>query len=372
MKREIEEKTDRLVRMLSEEDLGGVLINSQPNFAWLTAGGTNGVDSSRENGVATLFVRNDGKRFLLANKIEVARIMTEELVGQDYEVVDFAWEDEKANPALVAELAQSLGSGNLTLGSDLALGASVRVIEGALARTRYQLTDAELERYRALGAEAGEAIGRMARALVPGLTESEVARRANDALAEIGARAVVNLVAGDERLATYRHPVPKDHAWRSVLMVVVCARRAGLIASLTRIVCAGKSSEDLSRRTQASASVNAQLFAATRRGMAGSELYEVAARAYREAGFAGEEKLHHQGGATGYRTRDWVAHPHCGERVQERQAFAWNPSITGSKVEETCIAFADGIEIVTATPGWPMISVEAGGREYLLPDVLVL
>src|SRR5258705_3760602 len=81
--------------------------------------------------------------------------------------------------------------------------------------------------------------------------------------------------------------------------------------------------------------------AATQPGSSGSDLYRVAARAYAEAGFENEERLHHQGGATGYRTRDWVAHPACRERVQVNQAFAWNPSVTGTKVEDTCIAFAD-------------------------------
>jgi len=105
--------------------------------------------------------------------------------------------------------------------------------------------------------------------------------------------------------------------------------------------------------------------------MSGADLYEVAARAYRDAGFPGEEHLHHQGGAVGYRTRDWVAHPTCTELVQDSQAFAWNPSITRSKVEETCIAFEDGIEIITTTQGWPAIASEANGK-YFLPDVLSL
>jgi hypothetical protein len=59
--------------------------------------------------------------------------------------------------------------------------------------------------------------------------------------------------------------------------------------------------------------------------------------------------------------------------VQDRQAFAWNPSITGSKVEETCIASSDGIEMITTTPGWPVIAIKVDGEgKYLLPDVLSL
>lgn len=372
MKEEIEAKIERLVRLLAEEGLGGVLINSQHNFSWLTAGGTNGVDLSREPGASTLLIRRDGRRFVLASKIEMDRALTEELNGQGYEPVEFGWEEEKANPSLVADRARSLLADELPVGSDVALSGAARVVEGAIARARYQLTPAEIERYRTLGADAGRAIGEMMRALEPGLKESEVARRAQDALAAIGARGVVVLVAADERLTRFRHPVPKDRVWEKVLLVVVCARRGGLIASLSRLVCAGAIPADLSQRTRAAAHVNAQLFAATQPGVTGRELYEMAARGYATAGFPGEASLHHQGGATGYRTRDWVAHPLSTEQVQTQQAFAWNPSITGTKVEETCLALEDQVEVITATPGWPALEMTVAGREYRLPDVLAI
>lgn len=369
---EIEEKTERLLRLISEAGLGGLLINSQPNFSWLTAGGKNGIDLSRENGAGTLFLRRDGARFVLANKIEMNRLLTEELPGQGYQPVQFAWEEEKGNPSLTADLARSLVKDELPLGSDISLGENVRLVDGAIARARYGLTSAEVDRFKELGRDAGTAIGNMARKLEPGVTEREVARRAIDALAAVGAYSVVTLVAADDRLKLFRHPVPTDLRWRKVLMIVVCARRGGLIASLTRIVCAGAIPEDLGSRTRGSAHVNARLFDGTKPGVTGRELHELATLAYSEAGFPGEEHLHHQGGAAGYRTRDWFAHPLSTDKVQNAQAFAWNPSITGSKVEETCIAFEDGIEIITATPGWPSIPIEIEGRPYLLPGVLSL
>jgi len=369
MSSEIDEKTERLVRVCFSEGLAGVLINSQPNFAWMTAGGRNGVDSSRENGVATLLVRRDGKRFVLANRIEMARIMTEEVNGLNYEPLEFGWEEEKQNPAIIAKLARSVTTEAMPLGCDLPL-SDAAVIDAAIARERYQLTASEIVRFKALGQDAGGAIGTLARSLSPGLTEREVARRTNEALGAIGADAVVTLVAADERIQRFRHPVPKDVEWKKVLMIVVCARRHGLIASLTRIVCAGAVPDELSRRTRAAAQVNALLFNTSKPGVNGRELYEVAANGYRAEGFSGEEKLHHQGGAAGYRTRDWVAHPTCADRVQKNQAFAWNPSITGTKVEETMIAFEDHIEVITTTPGWPSIQIEFGADTYILPDVL--
>ena len=370
-KSEIELKTGRVARMLDAEDLGGLLLGAQHNFSWLTAGGTNGIDTSREPGAGALLVRRDGRRFVLANRIEMPRLLAEELPEGEFEPVDFGWEEEKASPALLVERARSLLDGG-ALGSDLHAGADVRVVEGALARCRSQLTPAELERYRTLGRDAGEAIGDLVRTLRPGETETEVARRASDALAAKGARAVVALVAADERLQKFRHPVPTGRAWEKVLMVVVCARRGGLIASLTRIVTAGPVSDELRRRTDACARVNARLYAATRPGATGAELYDAAARAYAEEGFEGEQHRHHQGGATGYRTRDWVAHPASADRVEESQAFAWNPSITGTKIEETCVAGGDGVEVITSSPGWPVLETEVGGRVYASPDVLPL
>ena len=368
---EIEEKTGRLLRALAADGLGGVILSAQHNFAWLTAGGTSGVDTSREPGAAALLVRADGRRFVLASRIEMARILEEEIAGADFEPVDFAWEEEKARPTFLAELAGSLVGGG-ALGTDLPLGGEVRNVEGAVARCRYSLTPPELERFRDLGRDAGETLGELVKSLEPGLSELEVARRTSDALATRGIRSIVTLAAADERLAKFRHPVPTEKRWERVLMVVTCARRGGLVASLSRIVCKGPINDELRRRTHAAARVNAHLLAATRPGARGSDLFRVAADAYAAEGFPGEEHLHHQGGAAGYKTRDWVAHPASQETVVENQAFAWNPSVTGTKVEETCIVSGEGVELITKTPGWPEIPVRLGGREYLSPDVLAL
>jgi antitoxin VapB len=366
---EVAEKTERVLRMLAELKLGGLLLSAQHNFSWLTAGGINGVDTSREAGVCGLLVRSDGRRFLLANRIEMPRLLAEEVREEDFEPVEYAWEDEKATPTFLVEHALSLLNGERGVGSDLPVGAQARVVESSIARCRYRLTETEIERYRALGRDAGAAICEVVENLEPGQAEQEVARQASDALAARGARGVVVLVAADERLEKFRHPVPTNRRWEKVLMIVVCARRGGLIASLSRIVCAGAVPQELKRRTRAAALVNARLLQATRPGVTGAQLYEVAARAYAEEGFRGEERLHHQGGATGYRTREWVAHPACEEVVEVNQAFAWNPSITGTKVEETCIVSGSGVETITASPGWPMIRVEEQGQCYALPDV---
>jgi len=61
--------------------------------------------------------------------------------------------------------------------------------------------------------------------------------------------------------------------------------------------------------------------------------------------------------------------------VHTGQAFAWNPTIAGTKVEETCITAvdgADGIEIITPSPDFPQITSMVNGREYFSPGILSL
>ena len=104
----------------------------------------------------------------------------------------------------------------------------------------------------------------------------------------------------------------------------------------------------------------------------GSDLFAAAVRAYADAGFAGEEQRHHQGGAIGYRSREWIAHPASEEVAQGRQAFAWNPSISGARVEDTALLTENGIEIITNTPGWPALPIAVNGRPHHASGVLSL
>lgn len=358
--------------MLEREGIGGILLNAQHNFAWLTGGGSNGIDLSRENGAASLFVRKDGKRFILANNIEMPRMLAEGVSDDDFEPVVFAWQDEKATGGLVISRAKALLAGNLTIATDIPMHAETNAVEGAVASCRYRLTDAEIIRYRQLGKDAGACIRKVIDNIVQGETELAIAEKMRHEFAAGGMTSIVTLVAADERISQFRHPVPTANRWNKTLLIVTCAKRHGLIASLSRMICLGDVPDELKIKTEAAAYVNACLLDATRPGATGEELYHTAVQAYSEKGFADEINRHHQGGAAGYKTRDWVAHPRSTETVQMNQAFAWNPSITGTKVEETCIVTENGAEIITASPDLPQIAVLVNGREYFSPGILSL
>jgi antitoxin VapB len=369
---EIEIKTERLVKMLSAEDLGGVLLNAQHNFAWMTGGRSNAVNRSIENGACFLLVRADGKRFVLANNIEMPRILAEEVSENKFEPVEFSWQDEKASGDFVIEKAESLLGGNKSLVSDLFINPATRPLESSIARCRYALTEAETERFRSLGRHASAALSDLFKDIQPGETELEIAGKVKAALAAYGIESVVTLVGADERIERFRHPVPTSNVWKKTLLIAVCAKRDGLIASLSRIACAGKIPDDLQRKTEACAYVYAGFLSATSSGATGAEIYKTAAKAYADKGFGKEINLHHQGGAAGYKSRDWVAHPASAEIVQDSQAFAWNPSITGTKVEGTILINGDWIEFLTPPYGFPDISVRFDKIVWTAPGILKL
>src|SRR3954452_14768156 len=101
--------------MLATNGFVGVFLNSQHNFAWLTGGASNGIDSSRDNGAAWLFVTSTGKRYLLSNNIETNRMLSEELSGTDFESVVLPWQIEKGSPSAIYEQAASLVPAGSTL-----------------------------------------------------------------------------------------------------------------------------------------------------------------------------------------------------------------------------------------------------------------
>ena len=369
---EIEIKTERLTQVLSAENLGGVLLNAQHNFAWATGGKSNGINLSIENGSCYLFILKSGKKFVLSNNIESRRILTEDISIEDFELLEFSWQDEKSSGDFIFELAKKLVEPGEEIASDLVLHREIRSVENLISLCRYELTGAEIERFRNLGKDAGHALGNVLKTINPGDTELEIARKTRSELGRFHIDSVVTLVGADERIERYRHPAPTANTWKKVLLIAVCARREGLIANLSRLACAGPIPAELQRKTEAAGAVFARLLAATETGVSGARLYAAAAEAYAEKGFAEEIDRHHQGGATGYKTRDWVAHPGSAEIVREHQAFAWNPSITGTKAEETALVSSGGVEMLTSTPGFPVITTVVGGKEFYSPDILIL
>ena len=154
-------------------------------------------------------------------------------------------------------------------------------------------------------------------------------------------------------------------------MMVLGARRGGLIVSVTRLVHFGELPDDLRKRHHAVQTVDAAAILGTRQGRGVRNVFSDIRSTYTDQGFPDEWKLHHQGGLTGYLPREYIATPTDHHAVELNQAFAWNPSIAGTKSEDTILVTEFGPEVLSATPDWPTREVIIADRAVQRPEILV-
>src|SRR5207244_461579 len=133
VKAELEEKTGRLVALLDREGFDAVLLNAQHNFAWLTCGGANGIDLSRENGAASLLVTRGGQRFIVANNIETPRIFAEEVSDGDFGTIEFSWQAEKAAASISLKKIHEMLGGEAKIATDIPMFDGIAAMENRIA-----------------------------------------------------------------------------------------------------------------------------------------------------------------------------------------------------------------------------------------------
>lgn len=246
------------------------------------------------------------------------------------------------------------------------------LVTADLAAARRVLDAPQAEELAQISAVAGAAVGRVARRLTPGLSEYQVAGRLSAELLAAEFEPVVLMVAADGRDRRHRHPLPTGQRGDSSFLLVCCARRHGLIASVTRAVLFTAAGHDRTKRTErylALLRVEQAYLDASRPGARLGDVVSAGIAAYAEQGFDSEEwTRHHQGGLTGWLPREFPAHPGSDDVLTEGHVVAWNPSGDGVKVEDTALVTVDGVRPLVTDPDWPV--VEVGGRHR--PDLLWL
>jgi Xaa-Pro aminopeptidase len=331
-------KRDRVLGILDRQGADSVVIRSHGAVAWYLDGVRTHVSLAGDPVVAVVVDREGDEIRVFQN--EADRLRAEELGADDLAAVhEVPWHD----PLVPAGLATV---------DEADVAAELRAARAALL-------PAERERYRRLSRESAEVLSAVAHRIDPGWTERRAGAALAAGLAERGIDPLVVLVAGEPRLG-HRHPLPTGGAVGRLAMLVVCGRRHGLIANATRWVAFGDAAADASAEARILA-VEAAFLDATVPGAVLGDVFEAGIAAYSAQGFDADEwRRHHQGGAAGYVGRDPRAVPGVTDAVQAGQAFAWNPSAPGAKVEDTIVRDADGFEVLTLDPAWP--TVEVAGR----------
>ncbi|MFN8634230.1 MAG: M24 family metallopeptidase [Chloroflexota bacterium] len=328
-------------------------------FAWATCGGSNVVILSTETGIAEVLVTADGA-WILTDEIEAGRLAAEE-IPPGFEVWAGPWNDLAQRQSYVASV---VGSGAVL--SDRP-GPGEQPLPAAMVAAKRRLLPEELDRYRALGRDAAEAMTEVLRAARPDWTEWQLAGAGAEALWRRGIEPTLTLVGGEQRVPIFRHATATRVPLGARAMLVFCGRRHGLYANLTRFVYFREPTAQERQLISDVANVEAATFAASTPGTTAGAVYDAIVQAYAQLGHSGAEAFHHQGGTTGYLSREAFALPGLDLTIEDATALAWNPSLPGAKIEDTVVTSAAGIEILTLDPAWPTVQVAGRPR----PDVLV-
>lgn len=334
-------KRESVLAMLEARDASSLLLTSTAAVSWYLDGARVHIALSAAP-VLSVRVTFDADEVYLGSN-EAGRMLAEEL-PPDVTVVERPWYGS-ASP--LAELTEA----------DVAR---------ELRDLRRVLTAAERERFRRLGSDAAMALTATLQGATPSSTGFDLAGALAGRIVAAGADPLVVLVDGASR-SGIRHPLPTGDPIGRRAMLVVCARRHGLIANATRWVRFGAATAEEADADARILEVESDIFGVTRPGAELGEVLATIAAAYPENGFAVDEWLrHHQGGSAGYETREALAVPHSDEVVALGQAFAWNPTAPGAKVEDTVLVTETGVEPLTVDPRWPTTTVRGVDRPAVL------
>jgi antitoxin VapB len=360
---ELREKESRLWPWLRGQGLDGVLISRRSNFAWITAGGDNHVFLASEVGAAALLVLEEGK-YLLAHTMDGERILAEEIAGQDVTPCIYQWYEGRQ------ATLDALTRGR-RIGSDVALPGLV-TLDGSWRDLIFPLTPLEIERARANGRLADEAMRQVCQAVRPGDSELVVAGLLAQAYTERGLLADVLLVGADERPYAYRHCLPTGKRIEKYVLMHVAAQRHGLHCNVTRLVHFGPVPDDLRRRHRAVSHVHATILMHLRPGRPFAELLEPIKAAYAAHGHDDEWRGHIQGGSAAYEACEpmLLLDPLAAMTVNE--TYDWLPTVPGTKSEELSLLTAEGTELLSLGPGWPTVAIPIGDHTFQMPDILEL
>lgn len=331
---EVEARLRTVRALLDRRRVSSAFLVARRNFSWLTAGGVNHIVLATETGEAGLLVGRD-EAVVIAPNIEARRVADEELAGLGIGVDAVDW----WRPGGIAEEAQRRAGAGLLDDADL---------EDDLEGLRSRLSPFDQERLGVLGREATRAVEASVAAVTAGMTEDELVTDLQCRLGDM--RAPVLLCAADDRIVKYRHPLPGPTPIRRRVMLILVGERWGLHVAVTRFRELEPPGDDLRARIAAVREVQAALHEATRPGATLGEVFAAGQAAYARAGYPDEWQLHHQGGTIAYRGRERVAKPGDPTRIEDGMAFAWNPSITGAKVEETFVLEPGGRRRIVTRP----------------------
>ncbi|WP_069999073.1 M24 family metallopeptidase [Cellulosilyticum sp. I15G10I2] len=351
-------KVEAIRNILREKNFEGIEIKSQANFSYVTRGrGFIGLASTVACG--SLFITLD-HIYLVSENIEIMRLYNEQLDSNPSVcAIGYPWDEPQKREEVVSQII-----GGLKM-------ATEGEVEAELFKLRTIMTPYDREEYKKLSYDTAVLIEEICKNLKKGISEYELAGEISGRLWSNNIEPITILIAFDERALRYRHPVMAGNRLENYGLVGICGRRNGLIVSLSRDVLLDYDEDMVEKHTRC-AMVHAAFLSGLKIGNTVESAFGKGLLEYQKQGYPLEYKEHHQGGLTGFIPRELRANIGCTHSVRRDEAYAFNPTIQGSKCEDTVLVTENGIEIITYTGNYAYITCDIDGEKFMMPTVYVV
>jgi len=367
MKTIIKNRIQQFRELFEENGAAGILLSKEENISYLTMGARNHITFNTTEGVASVLI-TDEKAFFITNNIEKERLFNEEIHPDLHHfftpVVYNWWENEYDVVQKLVRIDHLISDSGRYLTRDITL---------QIAPKRFIMSEFEKETLREVGTVIDDVFFNTMDELHPAMTEIEVQGLFSNEFLKQNYEPILVLVFSDKSSMLYRHNLPRPVRLGERCFVSVCIRYKGLILSSTRSILF-KENDKIRDQHNKNCYVDATVIAQSRPGKKVSEAFKALQEAYSEKGFEGEWQHHHQGGLAGYKSRELVAKPNANYVFQKGNCLAWNPTICGTKSEDTAVLNEMGNEIVSfpERSQWPALIYEIDGMTIRRPDIVLL
>lgn len=343
-------KRRRVLDILDAAGHDSLLLTSNTALTWYLDGSRVHISLAGDP-IAAMLVDRDGDHLVTFNN-EAGRIAAEEMPpGVNLHTVPWYGNLQQA--------AAAVGTGSRPPLAEAEAATELRA-------ARQQLLPAESARYSRLGVELAAIMTDVLSAARPDTTEFGLVSALAARVVGAGAEPLVLLCNGSSR-STFRHPLATHAPLGRRAMAVACARRDGLVANITRWIRFDAGTPEERDAEARIAAVEADIFDATVPGARLDRIFADIQAAYARHGFGADQwEQHHQGGPAGYAGRDPRVTAAVTDTVVPDQAFTWNPSGPGVKIEDTVQLTESGLRVLTVDPSWPAATVNRLQRPVTL------
>ena len=362
--KELHEKEKRIMGCIESGNFDAMIIGRQDNFAWLTSGGRNYILAASDAG-AVMVVFTKSNKYVVANTMDGMRIMDEELADSGYDLVNLKWH-EKTIEETVCDLVKGCRAV-----SDVYI-TGIRYDPSAIYQLHYPLTKEEVNRYRENAVLAEKIIRKVSDEIEPGMSEKDVETLLSIEYAKNDFVNTVILVGADARIEQYRHPVPTDKEINKFVLLAPAPRKHGLYMPISRMIYFGDQlPSEIRKKYDTLLNIEANVISRCTVGKSFANILETEKELYKNSSYPDEWQGHFMGGITGYYPNDPTQYRNPEAKVKMMQTFNWYLTVTGVKVEEILLTSESGNELLSMNGAWPVQKVEACGKEYMLPDILM-